>query len=86
MFAVTIEAFAAGGAIPGVFTCEGDNFSTLALSVDDRSSSYATPAVVGLDPSFIRYGRIGKWNAMSATAWSDSSLNRSCLQIRPRQP
>ena len=27
MFTVTIEAFAAGGAIPGVFTCEGENLS-----------------------------------------------------------
>ncbi len=27
MFALTIEAFAAGGAIPSVFTCEGDNLS-----------------------------------------------------------
>jgi len=27
MFTLTMQAFAPGGAIPGVFTCEGENFS-----------------------------------------------------------
>ena len=57
MFALRIEAFADGGAIPSVFTCEGDNISP-ALAWGGEPDGTQSFAVIMDDPD----APAGTWN------------------------
>ena len=57
MFTVTIEAFDAGGTIPGVFTCEGENLSP-ALSWAGEPEGTQSFALIMDDPD----APAGTWN------------------------
>jgi Raf kinase inhibitor-like YbhB/YbcL family protein len=57
MFALTIEAFAHGGAIPRVFTCEGDNISP-ALTWAGEPEGTQSFALIMDDPD----APAGTWN------------------------
>ena len=57
MFTLTIEGFAAGGAIPGVFTCEGDNLSPSAAWAGEPEGTQSFALIMD-DPD----APAGTWN------------------------
>jgi len=57
MFTLAIEGFAAGGAIPGVFTCEGDNLSPSAAWTGEPEGTQSFALIVD-DPD----APAGTWN------------------------
>jgi Raf kinase inhibitor-like YbhB/YbcL family protein len=57
MFALKIEAFADGGAIPSVFTCEGDNISPALVWAEEPAGTRSFALVMD-DPD----APTGTWN------------------------
>jgi len=57
MFSLTIAAFADGGAIPGVFTCEGDNISPALTWAGEPEGTHSFALIMD-DPD----APAGTWN------------------------
>ena len=80
MFTVKIEAFAAGGAIPVAFTCDGENLSST-LSWAGEPQGTQSFALIMDDPDALReHGIIGSCGTSPPT----SSLYLSSIE-RPAQ-
>jgi len=80
MFTLTIEAFAKGGDIPSVFTCEGENISP-ALAWSGASSGTRSFALIVDDPD----APAGTWNHW--LLWDIAEEARSLPQhYRPAPP